>query len=34
VGCGTDLDACLPCFDCGTMLSSITPNCLCAVEEG
>ncbi|MEG3150308.1 FAD-dependent oxidoreductase [Sphingomonas sp. ZT3P38] len=32
-GCG-DLDGCIPCFNCGTMLSSITPNCLCAVEEG
>ena len=32
-GCG-DLEGCVPCFNCGTMLSSITPNCLCAVEEG
>jgi lysine 2-monooxygenase len=32
-GCG-DLDGCIACFNCGTMLSSITPNCLCAVEEG
>jgi monoamine oxidase len=32
-GCG-DLSGCVPCFNCGAMLDSITPNCLCAVEEG
>ena len=33
-GCGDIADQCVACFNCGEMLSSITPNCLCQVQEG
>lgn len=33
-GCGEIAGQCVACFNCGAMLTSITPNCLCAVEEG
>ncbi|MDB5471006.1 MAG: amine oxidoreductase [Caulobacter sp.] len=32
-GCG-ELDGCIPTQDVGKMLASITPDCLCAIEEG
>ena len=32
-GCG-ELDGCVPTKDVGAMLASITPNCLCAIQEG
>lgn len=33
-GCGDIDDQCIACFDCGTMLDAVTPNCLCKVQEG